>query len=350
MVVRSEVKRLELELVESRRKLAETEAALVRLVHEGRHLPGVLDQRIEDYWAAYHGDCVSVLGGLKTDSIHYSIFSPPFASLFVYSDSINDMGNSSYEEFFDHFMFLLPELFRVMMPGRLVSVHCMNIPMTIGVDGAIGIKDFRGELIRLFVEKGFIYHSEVCIWKDPLVQATRTKQLPLAHKQISKDSTRCGMGYADYVETFRKPGENLEPVSHGRGFEDYIGNRSEPKTKKNDIHGLNKYSQHVWQRYASPVWFDIRQTNTLNIRQAREKDDERHICPLQLDVIARCLELWTNPGDIVLSPFAGIGSEGYESLRRKRRFIGVELKKSYFDVMVKNLKAAVKGKGGFLDA
>ena len=299
----------------------------------------IIDQSITDKFALYHGDCIEILKGLPNNSIHYSIFSPPFSSLFTYSDSIRDLGNSSTDkEFQTHFSFLVPELYRILMDGRLISIHCMNIPTTITKEGFIGIKDFRGDLIRVFLSYGFIYHSEVCIWKDPLLQATRTKQLPLAHKQISKDSSRCAMGYPDYIITMRKPGDNSEPIAHGRGFEYYIGERDEPREAKNDDAAKNKYSHNVWQRYASPVWFDIRQTNTLNIQQAREKDDERHICPLQLDVIARCLELWTNKGDLVLSPFAGIGSEGYEAIQMERKFIGIELKKSYYDVALKNLR------------
>ena len=218
-----------------------------------------------------------------------------------------------------------------------MSFHVMNLPATINHDGYIGMKDFRGNLIRLFQEFGFIYHSEVCIWKDPLLQATRTKVLTLAHKQISKDSTRCAQGFPDYVVTMRKPGLNPEPVAKGRGFEEYIGDMPEPSSPKTNIARSNKYSHHVWQRYASPVWFDINQTRTLNVKCAKDKGDERHICPLQLDVIERCLDLWTNEGDTVLSPFAGIGSEGFCTLNMGRKFIGAELKKSYFDVAVKNL-------------
>jgi len=298
----------------------------------------VINQKISDNYAMYHGDCVEVIKGIPDNSIHYSIFSPPFASLFTYSDSDRDMGNcKSDDEFNEHFAFLVDELLRVIMPGRLVSVHCMNLPATIGHDGYIGIKDFRGDIIRAFQKVGFIYHSEVCIWKDPLVQATRTKALALAHKQISKDSSRCGMGLPDYVVTMRKVGNNPEPIAHGRGFECYYGEKNEPLDKKTNNARDNKYSHKVWQRYASPVWFDINQTNTLNHNLAKEKNDERHICPLQLDTIARCLELWTNKGDTVLSPYAGIGSEGYQAIKMERNFIGIELKKSYYDIAVKNL-------------
>lgn len=217
--------------------------------------------------------------------------------------------------------------------------------MSINHDGVIGLRDFPGQLVNVFQKFGFIYHSKVVIWKDPLVQATRTKALVLAHKQISKDSARCAQRFADEILTFRKPGENPEPVAHRRGFERYIGELPEPRHPKKDDPRVNKYSHEVWQRYASPVWFDINQTDTLNYRAARDEKDERHICPLQLQVIARCLELWTNEGDVVLSPFAGIGSEGYETLKMGRKFIGVELKESYYKTAIKNLKSAEQQKG-----
>ncbi|MFA5583748.1 MAG: site-specific DNA-methyltransferase, partial [Bacteriovoracaceae bacterium] len=249
-----------------------------------------------------------------------------------------DLGNCKHEEdFAKHFAYLVPELYRIIMPGRLLSMHCMDLPATLTHDGFMGFKDFPGHLISIFEKAGFIYHSRVCIWKDPLVQATRTKQLQLAHKQISKDSAMCAMGLPDYIVTMRKPGSNPEPISHGRGFERYIGEMPEPTKPKRNEAKINKYSHEVWQRYASPVWFDIRQTHTLNSKIAKEEKDERHICPMQLDTIARCLELWTNLGDVVLDPFAGIGSTGYQALEMGRRFIGIELKKSYYDIAVKNL-------------
>ncbi len=303
----------------------------------------IIDQISGGDWTIINGDCVEVIKNIPDESIHYSIFSPPFANLFVYSDSDRDMGNCKTDgEFIDHFSFLVPEIYRVLKSGRLVSFHCMNFTATIGHDGYIGLKDFRGDLIRVFQKHGFIYHSEVCIWKDPLIQAVRTKQLSLAHKQISKDSTRCAMGLPDYVVTMRKPGDNKEPVSHGRGFERYFGEKEEPKLSKTDNPRTNKYSHKVWQRYASPVWFDINQTNTLNVKMAREGKDERHICPLQLDTISRCLELWTNEKDVVLSPFAGIGSEGYQSVLMGRKFVGIELKESYFRCAVMNLERVEK--------
>jgi len=304
----------------------------------------VIDQEITDRWSMYHGDCIEVMKGLPSNLIHYSIFSPPFSSLFTYSNSIRDMGNSTDGEFYDHFEYFIEELYRVLMPGRLVSIHCSDIPAMKERDGYIGLKDFPGKILRLFENVGFIYHSKVMIWKDPLVEVTRTKAIGLMHKQIVKDSSMCRNGTPDYIITIRKTGVNKELISHKNGFEYYIGEREEPKQKRGGSNLTNKYSHHVWQRYASSVWFDIRQGNTLNVKQARDKEDERHICPLQLDVIARCLELWTNEGDIVLSPFAGIGSEGYGALKMRRKFIGIELKKSYYDVAVKNLYLVSKTK------
>ena len=295
-------------------------------------------------WELYLGDCIEVSKTLPDESMDYAIFSPPFASLFTYSDSERDMGNTKNdEEFFTHFGFMIAELYRLMAPGRLMSVHCMNLPMTITSHGVIGMRDFRGEIIRAFTRHGFIFHSEVCIWKDPLVQAVRTKMLPLAHKQICKDSTRCGQGFPDYLVMMRKPGENQKPVSRKRGFENYIGGMPEPTRMKTDNPRTNKYSHEVWQRYASPVWFDIRQTKTLNERLAREDRDERHMCPLQLDTINRCIELWTASGDTVFSPFAGIGSELYCAIQMGRKAIGIELKESYYNEAVRNLENVENG-------
>lgn len=279
----------------------------------------VLDQQIGDAYALYNADCVEVAKGLADASIHYTIFSPPFASLYTYSNSDRDMGNvKDGAEFAAHFKFLVPELLRITKPGRLLSFHCMNLPTSKARDGYIGITDFRGELIRTFVEAGWIYHSEVCIWKDPVTAMQRTKALGLLHKQIKKDSCMSRQGIADYLVTMRKPGDNQEPVTHT--------NETFPVS--------------VWQRYASPVWMDIDAGNTLQKEGAREADDERHICPLQLDVISRALELWTNPGDTVFSPFTGIGSEGHVALKMGRRFVGSELKASYFRQAHKNLVQA----------
>ena len=288
----------------------------------------VLEQTSGEMWQMYNGDCCDLIQELPDASIGYSVFSPPFVSLFVYSDSERDMGNcQSSEEFFEHFGFLIRELYRVLKPGRLCSVHCMNMPSSKQHDGYIGIKDFRGDIIRAFQAANFIYHSEVCIWKDPVVAMQRTKALGLLHKQIMKDSAMSRQGIPDYICTFRKPDPNEEPVAGP--FTYFAG--EEFKSEGN-------YSIDVWQRYASPVWMDIRQSNTLNAAEGRSEKDERHCCPLQLDVIHRCCQLWSNEGDVVLSPFAGIGSEGVGALRLGRRFVGFELKPEYFNVACKNLR------------
>ena len=280
----------------------------------------ILDQRIEEFYSMYHGDSCEVLRKIPGNSIHYTIFSPPFSSLYTYSNSDRDMGNSKNDnEFYEHFSYLVKELYRITMPGRLLSFHCMNIPLMKQKDGVIGLKDFRGELIRMFTSEGFIFHSEVCIWKNPVTEMQRTKALGLLHKQIKKDSAMSRQGIPDYVVTMRKPGENPEPIEHT--------NESFPVD--------------LWQKYASPVWMDIRQSDTLQKKSARAEEDERHICPLQLDVIKRCICLWTNPGDIVLDPFAGIASSNYMALRLDRRTIGIELKDSYYVQAVANCEMAM---------
>jgi hypothetical protein len=278
-----------------------------------------IDQTTGDGFVIYNGDCVEVLKGIPDKSIHYSIFSPPFAALYCYSNSPRDMGNCrTNEEFFEHFGYLVDELARVMQPGRNVSFHCMLFPASKERDGFIGLKDFRGDLIRAFQAKGFIFHAETVIWKDPVTQMQRTKSLGLLHKSVRENASMCRQGIPDYLITMRTPGDVVERVKHTH--EDY------PVSK--------------WQQVASPVWMDINPSDTLQYASAREHDDERHICPLQLEVIRRGVDLWTNKGDVVLSPFAGIGSEGYVSLQMGRRFVGVELKKSYYDQASKNLKMA----------
>jgi hypothetical protein len=273
---------------------------------------------------------------IESNSVGFSIFSPPFASLYTYSNSDRDIGNSKTDdEFFTHFGFIVSELFRSMKRGRIVAVHCMNLPTSKERDGYIGLRDFRGDIIRLFQNYGFIYHSEVAIWKDPVTAMQRTKALGLLHKQITKDSCMSRQGLPDYVCAFRKPGENENAVDGE--FIEFVGDLGTFKSSKN-------LSIDIWQKYASPIWMDIRQSRTLNKDGSREQNDERHICPLQLDVIERCLQLWSKEGDVVLSPFMGIGSEGYCSILRGRKFIGIELKKSYFDVAVKNLDEAVQEK------
>lgn len=287
-----------------------------------------IEQKSGENWTAYHGDCVEVVGGLPDESVGFSVYSPPFASLYTYSKSERDMGNcKNHSEFFQNYRFLIDQNLRVTKPGRLTSVHCMNLPTSKTRDGYIGISDFRGEVIRAHVEAGWIYHSEVCIWKDPVVAMQRTKALGLLHKQIVKDSCMSRQGIPDYVCTFRKPGDNTDRVSGE--LDQWAGDDS--------FRSGGKLSIDIWQRYASPVWMDIKPGRTLQKTSAREENDERHICPLQLDVIERCLLLWSKRGDVVLSPFMGIGSEGYVSLREGRKFIGVELKDSYFRQAVSNL-------------
>lgn len=285
------------------------------------------------------GDNIEVVKKIPDNSIGLSLFSPPFAQLYTYSNSIRDMGNCrGKDDFIMHFRYLVKELYRVTMPGRLICIHCMNLLATISHDGFIGIHDFRGDIIRLFEAENFIYHSEVCIWKDPLIQAVRTKVLSLAHKQIVKDSSRCGQGLADYIVVMRKPGENIKPIEHKKGFMEYIGERDFTNTNYNEDQRKNKLSHEIWQRYASPVWFDIRQTRVLSSEIARDEKDEKHICPLQLDTIERCLELWSAEGDTVLDPFSGIGSTVYCAASRGRYGIGIELKESYWNQSIKNLK------------
>lgn len=303
----------------------------------------VIDQVVTDRYAIYQADCVEVLRGIPSDTIHFSCFSPPFGSLYSYTDATEDMSNVRTDgEFFAGMEFMIAELARVLMPGRLVSFHCMNLPSTIERDGFIGIRDFRGDLIRAFQKHGLIYHSEVVIWKDPLMAATRTHAIGLAHKQIVTDSSICRQGIPDYLVTMRKPGKNPEPIAHKpSGLTRWVGEpENEPKAERRTDPAKNKYSHEVWQRYASPVWFDIKPGDTLQRTSARDDDDSRHICPLQLTVIRRAIELWSNPGDVVLSPFAGIGSEGYVAVQEGRRFIGAELKDTYYRQACANLKAA----------
>lgn len=282
-----------------------------------------------DKYAAYHGDCVDVVRQLPDNSVGFSVYSPPFGNLFCYSDSECDMGNSAdNSEFFQHYQFLLTEMARVLKPGRLSAVHCSEIPHTKWKDGFIGIYDLPGDIIRAHQAAGFVLHSRVTIWKDPVVEMTRTKALGLLHKQLKKDSTRSRVGMPDYLLIFRAPGENTEPVEHSAA----------------------DFPVEQWQKWASPVWMDIRQTDTLNVRAAKDNADEKHICPLQLDLIERSLVMWSNPGDIVLSPFMGIGSEGVVSIRTKRRFLGVELKESYFRQATKYLAEAEATAPSLFDA
>lgn len=274
-----------------------------------------LNENHGDMFAAYHGDCVSIVGQLPDSSVDFSVYSPPFGSLFVYSESVADMGNSTDEQFADHYAFLVREKLRVTKPGRLTAVHCSDLPMTKWKDGAVGIKDFSGDIIRIHEDAGWILHGRRTIWKCPVVEMTRTKHVGLLYKQLQKDSSKSRGGMPDYLMTFIKPGDNAEPINH---------------TPEN-------FPLDQWQEWASPVWMSVNQTRVLNVKAARNANDERHLCPLQLDVIDRALVMWSNPGDIVLSPFMGIGSEGYCALKAKRRFIGTELKAEYFNQACRTL-------------
>ena len=291
----------------------------------------IVDEYSEDThtgegYTVHLGDCVKWARRMDDNSIDYSVFSPPFADLFVYSNSDHDMGNCKDDgEFVAQFRFLVSELFRVLKPGRNVSFHCMNLPTTKMRQGFIGIRDFRGDLIRVFQDAGFVYHSEVCIWKDPVVAMQRTKALGLLHKTIRENSTMTRMGLPDYVVTMRKPGDCEERVTHD---------------------GVNDLPVDLWQKYASPVWFDIDQGRTLNKMPARDENDQKHMCPLQLDVIERCIHLWTNKGDLVFSPFTGIGSEGYTAVRMGRRFVGTELKPQYWKLACQNIEDACSEQKG----
>jgi hypothetical protein len=250
---------------------------------------------------------------LPSDSVGFSVYSPPFGSLFVYSESAADMGNSTDDEFAEHYAYMVREKLRVTKPGRLTAVHCSDLKMTKWKDGSVGMKDFSGQIIRTHEDAGWIMHSRRTIWKCPVVEMTRTKHVGLLYKQIRSDSSKSCGGMPDYLITFIKPGENAEPI----------------------VHTPEEFPLDQWQEWASPVWMTVNQTNVLNVKAAKEVGDERHLCPLQLDVIERALILWSNPGDVVLSPFMGIGSEGYVALKKGRKFVGVELKESYWRQAVK---------------
>lgn len=274
----------------------------------------VYDQHITDKAALYHGDCVHAMKGLPDNSVGFSIYSPPFGDLFVYSDSVADLGNVANDaQFFEQYTFVVRELFRALKPGRICAVHCSDLPTRKSRDGVIGIKRFSDAIADCHQREGFIFHCRVTVWRDPVVEMQRTKALGLLYKQLKKNSAMSRMEMPDYVLVFRKPGDTPEPIGH----------------RPDD------FPVDQWQQWASPVWMTIRQSNTLNVRMARESKDERHLCPLQLDLIERAAILWSNPGDVVLSPFMGIGSEGYVALKLKRKFIGVELKESYFRQAVK---------------
>lgn len=306
-----------------------------------------VDQVITPDYAIYQGDACDLIRAVPGDCVHFGIHSPPFEGLYRFSNFDRDISNNDGDGFWQHYAFLIQELLRVTMPGRIHAVHCMQLPTSKIRHGHIGMRDFRGEIVRAYEDAGWIFHSEVCIWKDPVVAQQRTKSIRLLHKQIEKDSTISGQGLADYMLMFRKPGENPEPVA-GR-FDRYVGYGNAPiaselRTDKDDEDAKRWYSIEVWQRYASPVWMDINQSRTLQYRGGRDEKDEQHISPLQLDVIERCIELWSNPGDVVLTPFLGIGSEVYGAVSAGRKGIGFELKPSYFRQAVRNIAELEKAK------
>lgn len=310
-----------------------------------RPIPAIsaVDQVVTDRYALYLGDSCELIRGVPDNSIHFGIHSPPFEGLYKFSGSDRDLSNSEGGDFWTHYRFLIAEMLRTAMPGRVHAVHVMQLPTSIRRDGHIGMRDFRGEVIRAWQEAGWLFHAETCIWKDPVVAQARSKSHRLNHSQLVKDSAISGMALADYIVAFRKPGANPEPLAGA--LRRYVGEGTGPDQAKFTTDGDNRnwFSIEVWQRYASPVWSDIRQSRTLQYLTARDGQDEAHIAPLQLDVIERCVDLWSNPGDIVLTPFLGIGSEVWGAVNAGRRGIGFELKESYFRQAALNLTRDLAG-------
>ena len=303
---------------------------------------GVVEQRITERYALYQGDCMEVMPTLPEGSVHLSVYSPPFAGLYKYTSSERDLSNSrSYEEFFAHYEFVVRELHRVTMPGRISAVHCMDVP-TSNTGKGDGLMDFPGDIIRLHKRLGFDYVARYHVWKEPLTVRNRTMAKGLAHMTIVEDATRCSVASADYLLAFRREGENPVPVAHPHGLTEYAGERSVP-AELAPFRGWtgkqteNRWSHWIWRQYASAFWDDVRLDRVLPFREARDEEDERHVHPLQLDVIERCLVLWSNPGERVLTPFMGVGSEVYAAVRLGRRGIGIELKPTYYCQAVKNL-------------
>jgi len=303
-----------------------------------------VNQVIADDYAIYEGDSCELIKNIADNSIDFGIHSPPFEGLYKFSNSDRDISNNNREGFWKHYQYLIDEMIRITKPGRSVSVHVMQLPSSKGRDGFIGMRDFRGEVIRAYQSSGWLFSSEVCIWKDPVVAQQRTKSIRLLHKQLVKDSIISGQGLADYVVTFRKPGDNADPVAGG--FDLWIGDGDGPDKAKytEKMDRRNWFSIECWQKYASPVWTDINQTRTLQHRGGRDNKDEQHISPLQLDVIERCIQLWSNPGDVVFTPFLGIGSEVFGAVELGRKGVGIELKNSYFVQAVKNCAKAAPSK------
>lgn len=307
----------------------------------------VKDQVITDKYALYLGDCVEVMQGLKDESVHLSVYSPPFGGLYHYSSNEKDLSNSKdYKEFFQHYEFVVREVYRLTLPGRITAVHCMDVPT--GNSGCDHLTDFPGDIIRLHEKLGFRYMARYAVWKEPLGVRNRTMAKNLAHKTIVDDSSRCSVASADYLVVFRKRGENQVPIAHPHGLTEYAGERQMPVellqykgwTGKQTE---NRFSHWIWRQYASAFWDDVRIDRVLPYKAARDPDDEKHIHPLQLDVIDRVITLWSNPGEVILTPFMGVGSEVYSAVRGGRRGIGAELKPSYFRQAVKNVAEAERG-------
>lgn len=295
-------------------------------------MTSIINQVTDGEFTAIHGDCVEAIRELPSASVGFSIFSPPFSHLFIYSDSERDMGNAANDaEFLEHYRFLVKELYRVTKPGRLCAVHCSDLPRTKSTHGEVALYDLPGDIRAVHEAEGWTYHSRVTIWKDPVVEMQRTKALGLLHKQLLKDSSRSRVGMPDYLLIFRKTPDDEKAV-------DKVG------------HDAKDFPVDLWQQWASPVWMDIDQTDVLNVRIARDDKDEKHLCPLQLDLIDRAIRLWSNPGDVVLSPYMGVGSEGWGALRAGRKFVGVELKEAYFKQAVRNLSDADQWRGSDLFA
>lgn len=300
-------------------------------------------QVITDDYAIYNGDCCEVMDSFDENSIDFSIYSPPFCGLYHYSSDNRDLSNcSDYKEFFEHYSFVVDQIFRLTKPGRLTAVHCCDIVLG-GANLGGGLIDFSGDIIKLHKDRGFEYTARYCIWKEPLKVRNRTMAKSLAHKQIVEDSSFCNNASADYLLVFRKTGDNKEPITHEHGLTYYAGEREVPEELEqfkgytgNQI--KNRYSHFIWRQYASAFWDDIRVDNVVKFKKSRDEDDERHVHPLQLDVIERCCELWSNPGDVVLTPFMGVGSEVFKAVMIGRKGIGIELKPSYFKQAIKNMK------------
>lgn len=307
----------------------------------------VIEQNLTDQYAIYNGDCMDVMGAMPPNSVHLSIYSPPFGGLYNYSSNERDLSNCrDYKQFFEHYTFIVRDLFRITLPGRMTAVHCMDIPS--GNCGTDHLIDFPGDIIRLHEREGFRYIARYAIWKEPLAVRNRTMAKNLAHKTIVDDSSRCSVASADWLLVFRRSGANPVPITHPVGLLSYAGERKMPAEllkyrghKGNQIE--NRFSHWIWRQYASAFWDDIRLGRVLPFRQSKDEDDEKHVHPLQLDVIERCLVLWSNPGETVLTPFMGVGSEVYAALVNGRRAIGAELKPSYYRQAVRNIEAAMKG-------